>query len=107
MQVSDLSPSIHTHNPPIPPPQRMNLIVALDQCGTLVLYTGTHFVGKVHIGGVLSNLATLENFNSSGQFPKRSSLLPTASQETEFDEDLHMLSPVTPVLNYQKSMFLS
>lgn len=85
----------------------MNLIVALDACGTLVLYSGSQFVGKVHIGGVLSNLATSENFNSS-HFPKRSSLLPTAPLDGEFDHhDLHMLSPVTPILNYQKSIFMS
>lgn len=85
----------------------MSLIVGLDHCGALVLYSGPVFVGKVHISGVLFNLATVESFNNSGQFPKRSSLLPTASQESEFDEDLHLLSPVTPVLNYQKSIFHS
>lgn len=84
----------------------MNLIVALDACGTLVLYSGSQFVGKVHIGGVLSNLATSENFSS--HFPKRSSLLPTAPAESDFEHhDLHMLSPVTPVLSYQKSIFMS
>lgn len=85
----------------------MSLIVGLDQSGTVVLYSGSVFVGKVHIGGVLSNLATPETFNNSGQFPKRSSLLPTASQETEFEDDLHLLSPVTPVLSYQKSLLFS
>lgn len=85
----------------------MNLIIGLDSCGTLVLYSGPQFVGKVHIGGVLSNLATSETFNTP-HFPKRSSLLPTAPAESEFDHhDLHMLSPVTPVLNYQKSIFMS
>lgn len=85
----------------------MNLIVGLDACGTLVLYSGPHFVGKVHIGGVLSNLATKDNFHSS-QFPKRSSLLPTAPPEAEFDhKELNMLSPVAPAMNYQKAIFMS
>lgn len=85
----------------------MNLIVGLDACNTLVMYSGCAFVGKLHIGGVLSNLVTPENFNAP-HFLKRSSLLPTAPTEaTDFEQDMHMLSPVTPVLNYQKSIFMA
>ncbi|XP_058442829.1 anaphase-promoting complex subunit 1 isoform X2 [Malaya genurostris] len=83
--------------------QRLNMIVILAPCGTLMLYTGPVQVGKVHVAGILSSFVTssaLSNsFGSLQGFPRRSSLLPSAVPQVEsrFDEELHMLSPVQPL----------
>ncbi|XP_055586614.1 anaphase-promoting complex subunit 1 [Uranotaenia lowii] len=82
---------------------RLNMIAVLAPCGTLLLYTGFIQVGKVHVAGILTNFVTssaLSNsFSSLQSFPRRSSLLPTVSIQTDtgFDEELHMLSPVQPL----------
>ncbi|XP_062701630.1 anaphase-promoting complex subunit 1 [Aedes albopictus] len=84
--------------------KRLNMIAVLAPCGTLMLYSGSTQVGKVHVGGILSSFVTSTalsaSFATSQGFPRRSSLLPTvpaAQAETRFDEELHMLSPVQPL----------
>ncbi|XP_032663807.1 anaphase-promoting complex subunit 1 isoform X2 [Odontomachus brunneus] len=81
----------------------LNMIATVDLSNSIVLYTGVTCVGKLHISGILSNLAGnnyfLSNSNpkSESPFPRRSSLISqscTASHEIKFDEVLHLLSPV-------------
>ncbi|KAJ6638177.1 Anaphase-promoting complex subunit 1 [Pseudolycoriella hygida] len=76
---------------------KLKMIAVLAPCGTLMIYSGPHLIGKVHVGGALSNLANVPATNSfSGGYPRRSSLLPS-SQEARFEDGLHMLSPVYPI----------
>lgn len=74
----------------------MNMIAVLAPCGTLYLYSGAHVIGKVHVGGILSNLVNLgSSFGAS--YPRRSSLLPTINSDCKFEDELHTLSPVHPL----------
>lgn len=74
----------------------MKMIAVMDPGGTLVLYTGPHLIGKVHVGGVLSSVGNLrQSFGAS--YPRRSSLLPTINADTKFEDELHTLSPVHPL----------
>nr|CAD7262920.1 unnamed protein product [Timema shepardi] len=90
----------------------LSLIVIVDLKGGLVLYSGASIVGKVHVGGIPSALATSSylSLNLGSQFgspfQKRSSLLtsslllssrPASSLEPRFDDAVHLLSPVSPV----------
>lgn len=78
---------------------RMNMVAVLMPCGTLMLYSGPLAVGKVHVGGVLTSLPLPTSFTTPA-FPKRSSLLPnirTSAGDMNFDEEIHMLSPVQPL----------
>nr|CAD7590064.1 unnamed protein product [Timema genevievae] len=90
----------------------LSLIVIVDLKGGLVLYSGASMVGKVHVGGIPSALATSSylSLNLGSQFgspfQKRSSLLtsslllssrPASSLEPRFDDAVHLLSPVSPV----------
>ncbi|GAB0094323.1 Anaphase-promoting complex subunit 1 [Sergentomyia squamirostris] len=74
---------------------RMNMITVLAPCGTIMLYSGPVQVGKVHVGGVLSSFALIERLESFN-FPRRSSLLPTAPPESQIEDELNMFSPVHP-----------
>ncbi|XP_055843307.1 anaphase-promoting complex subunit 1 [Episyrphus balteatus] len=78
--------------------ERMKMIAILDPSGTLTLYTGTVFVSKVHVVAVIPS-SLPQSKPSCSPFPRRSSLLPTASQKSDsnFEEELHMLSPVHPL----------
>lgn len=84
---------------------RLNMIAVLGTCGTLMLYSGHSLIGKVHIGGILSSLATSSNLSNNSSFsggsalPRRSSLLPsvTVTPDQRFESELHMLSPVHPL----------
>lgn len=51
---------------------KINMVAVLSPCGTLMLYTGPSVVGKVHVGGISSNLATPSTLNTSfgGSFPR-------------------------------------
>lgn len=77
---------------------RMKMVAILDPSGTLILYTGTVFVSKVHVVAVIPS-SVPQNKPSCSPFPRRSSLLPTAPQKSDsnFEEELHMLSPVHPL----------
>nr|CAD7457684.1 unnamed protein product [Timema tahoe] len=90
----------------------LSLIVIVDLKGGLVLYSGASMVGKVHVGGIPSAMATSSylSLNLGSQFgspfQKRSSLLtsslllssrPASSLEPRFDDAVHLLSPVSPV----------
>lgn len=88
----------------VPLQKEMNMLAVLAPCGTIILYTGTTMIGKVHVGGVLTSFANLSTSFSSS-FPRRSSLLPTIISEAMFDEELHTLSPVHP-LQPQPTRFL-
>lgn len=81
--------------------KKMNMIVVLAPCGTVMIYSGSTMVGKLHVGGILSSLTTSSSLGNSfiSSFPRRSSLLPTVSitLESRFDEELHLLSPVHPL----------
>lgn len=76
----------------------MKIIAILGHCGSLILYSGSILIGKVDISGI-----TIARQPQSGQvtlssFPRRSSLLPTVSNESSFDSDeVHLLSPVYPL----------
>ena len=81
--------------------RQMNMIMVLAPCGTLMLYSGPSLVGKVHVAGILSSFVTSSAISNTfgSSFPRRSSLLPTVTNQSEsnFDEELHMLSPVPPL----------
>ncbi|XP_014469767.1 PREDICTED: anaphase-promoting complex subunit 1-like [Dinoponera quadriceps] len=81
----------------------LNMVATVDLSNNIVLYTGVTCVGKLHISGMLSNLAGNNYFlsnsvpKSESPFPRRSSLISqscTASHEIKFEEVLHSLSPV-------------
>ncbi|KAH8287008.1 hypothetical protein KR054_000545 [Drosophila jambulina] len=94
---------------------RLQMIAVLDPSGSLILYTGTVLISKVHITPLLAPTpspvpvppaapsqpkaatATAAG-NSSFVEVRRSSLLPTKAPVdlAGFDEELHMLSPILP-----------
>lgn len=74
----------------------MKMLAVLAPCGTIVLYTGSVVIGKVHVGGILSTMINLGNSFVS-TFPRRSSLLPTSHTDEIFEDELHLLSPVHPL----------
>lgn len=83
----------------------LNIIVILGICGTLMIYSGTLLIGKVHLGGILSKLmeiSSVSNLYSETGLPRRSSLLPSISHTpgAKFEDEFHTLSPVHP-LQYQ------
>lgn len=81
------------------PLPKMNMIVVLMPCGTLMMYTGAVSVGKIHVGGILSSLNVATALNTPA-FPKRSSILPNISSpivDMKLSEEFHMLSPVHPL----------
>lgn len=64
----------------------------------MLLYSGPNLIGKVDIAGVTPNRQLQSHLTQSSSFPRRSSLLPTAhSNESSFDDEVHLLSPVYPV----------
>uniref|UniRef100_A0A1I8M2U1 Uncharacterized protein n=1 Tax=Musca domestica TaxID=7370 RepID=A0A1I8M2U1_MUSDO len=93
--------------------ERMNMLAVLDTSGTLILYTGTVLVSKVHIPNTLSGntpsskmptsvqniTPSMQNKSPNTSFPRRSSLLPSAQKPSDstFEEELHLLSPVHPL----------
>ncbi|XP_046750016.1 anaphase-promoting complex subunit 1 [Diprion similis] len=85
---------------------KLHMILTIDLSNGVSLYSGVTCIGKVHIAGVLSPLASsnyyLPNFAQklgSSPFPRRSSLIvpncPMSHELAKFDEGLHLLSPVT------------
>lgn len=79
---------------------KMNMIVVLLPCGTLMIYSGPVSVGKIHVGGLLTNLTVASL--STPAFPKRSSILPNIASpvvDMKLSEEFHMLSPVHPLQN--------
>lgn len=79
------------------------MIAIVDLSNSITLYTGVTCVGKLHICGMLSNLAGSNYFLSNSNpklgspFPRRSSLISQScatSHEIKFEEALHLLSPV-------------
>lgn len=75
----------------------------MDLSNGVVLYSGVICVGKLHVTGILPNLAGCNYFLSSinpklgSPFPRRSSLISQncgAAHDLKFEEGLHLLSPV-------------
>lgn len=79
----------------------MKLLIVLAPCGSLLIYSGPNMIAKVHVGGILSTRQpTPVNLlpTATLTIPRRSSLLPTVqSNESTFDDDMHLLSPVYPL----------
>ncbi|XP_061717841.1 anaphase-promoting complex subunit 1 [Cydia pomonella] len=78
----------------------LNMIALIDESGNIILQSGNHVVGKVHVGGVLARLIDSPYTKRStfqSPFPRRSSLLPSRCNETFDDSALHLLSPVPHV----------
>lgn len=86
---------------------RLQMIAVLDPNGSLILYTGTVLISKVHITPLMAPTPSpvpvpphKKNASSSSSFVevRRSSLLPTKAPVdlAGFDEELHMLSPILP-----------
>ncbi|XP_014288938.1 anaphase-promoting complex subunit 1 [Halyomorpha halys] len=84
------------------------LAVLEPNSGSVMLYTGTLAVGKLHIAGVSAELASSSYLSSvsaaptvNSPFPKRSSLLSsTKLGDALFDDTaVHLLSPVTQVFS--------
>lgn len=91
---------------------KMNMIVALLPCGTLMLYSGPIAVGKIYVGGILSNLSSTSTVTalSTPAFPKRSSILPNIPSpmvDQKLSEQFHMLSPVQPLHSNQNQLRLN
>lgn len=81
---------------------KMNMIVALEPCGMLMLYSGCVVVGKIHVGGILNTIGMNNAVTalSTPAFPKRSSILPNISSpivDMKLTEEFHSLSPVQPL----------
>ncbi|KAJ8719345.1 hypothetical protein PYW08_011520 [Mythimna loreyi] len=81
--------------------EHLNMIALIDEAGNIILHSGNHVVGKVHVGGVLARLidspyTKRHQATFQSPFPRRSSLLPSRCNETStFDDSaLHLLSPV-------------
>ncbi|KAG5683225.1 hypothetical protein PVAND_012519 [Polypedilum vanderplanki] len=77
--------------------QKMNMIIVLLPCGTLMIYSGLVAVGKIHVGGILTNIPSAL---STPAFPKRSSILPNIASplvDLKLSEEFHSLSPVHPL----------
>ncbi|XP_054263292.1 anaphase-promoting complex subunit 1 [Macrosteles quadrilineatus] len=79
----------------------LQMYAVLEQGGGVTLYTGTTRVGKVHVAGIHTALASSSyltcattGFLHLSPYPKRSSLLPSAQTDAMFDERVHLLSPV-------------
>uniref|UniRef100_A0A0A9VWC5 Anaphase-promoting complex subunit 1 n=2 Tax=Lygus hesperus TaxID=30085 RepID=A0A0A9VWC5_LYGHE len=96
-----------------------NMLAVLESGGGVVIYTGTTCVGKLYIGGVSSEQASVSYLSAfscvakiNSPFPKpqtpalrRTSLLSsTRFGDGVFDERMHLLSPVPqegpPLLHY-------
>ncbi|KAJ8917136.1 hypothetical protein NQ315_012628 [Exocentrus adspersus] len=78
----------------------LHMLAILEHTGNVMLYSGLTVVGKLHVGGTLTqhtpspHVRRYMNFSCS-PFPRRSSLLPHIKQtDAKFDE--HLLSPVLP-----------
>nr|XP_049700108.1 anaphase-promoting complex subunit 1 [Helicoverpa armigera] len=78
--------------------EHLNMIALIDEAGNIILQSGNHVVGKVHVGGVLARLIDspyTKRATFQSPFPRRSSLLPSRCNEASFDDSaLHLLSPV-------------
>ncbi|KAI5642890.1 anaphase-promoting complex subunit 1 domain-containing protein [Phthorimaea operculella] len=77
--------------------EHLKLIALIDESGNIILQSGNHTVGKVHVGGVLARLIDSPYGRGALQspFPRRSSLLPSRIHDATFDDSaLHLLSPV-------------
>lgn len=48
----------------------MRMIAAISLCGTLTLYTGPMMVGKIHVGGILTGMASPSLTTSNLQLPR-------------------------------------
>ncbi|XP_026330751.1 anaphase-promoting complex subunit 1 isoform X3 [Hyposmocoma kahamanoa] len=75
----------------------LKMIALIDEAGNIILQSGNHAVGKLHIGGVLARLIDspyTKRGTFQSPFPRRSSLLPSRHDATFDDSALHLLSPV-------------
>ncbi|XP_046664707.1 anaphase-promoting complex subunit 1 isoform X3 [Homalodisca vitripennis] len=80
----------------------LQLLAVLEPSGGVTLYSGTNYIGKVHVAGIHSAQASSSyltcattGFLHQSPYPKRSSLLSSTHMgEALFDERVHLLSPV-------------
>ncbi|XP_055370778.1 anaphase-promoting complex subunit 1 isoform X2 [Condylostylus longicornis] len=82
--------------------EKMNMIAILDSNSSLVLYTGPVLISKVHISSLaiptFTTPITCTTATLMANFPRRSSLLPSRAQsDSQFDDELNLLSPVQPL----------
>jgi anaphase-promoting complex subunit 1 len=81
------------------------MIVIMELNGTMSIYSGTSFVGKLHIPSIIPNIVgnsyVLSHFYARellSPYPRRSSLISPSRSSTphiQFDEGVHLLSPVS------------
>lgn len=79
----------------------LHMVAILEPMGHVQLYSGPVRIAKVHVGGVSAELGAspgITRFKSP--FPRRSSLLPHATDTPRFDE--HLLSPVHPATDVRR-----
>ncbi|XP_011495610.1 PREDICTED: anaphase-promoting complex subunit 1 [Ceratosolen solmsi marchali] len=84
---------------------KLNMIVIMELNGTMSMYSGTSFVGKLHVPSIIPNVVgnsyVLSHFYTRellSPYPRRSSLISPSRSSTphvQFDEGVHLLSPVT------------
>ncbi|RZF37721.1 hypothetical protein LSTR_LSTR003132 [Laodelphax striatellus] len=87
----------------------LQMIAVLEPAGGVVLYTGTALIGKLHVAGISTALASpsylstssimiaqLQNSVTNTSHHRRSLLSSTVVGDAAFDEKVHLLSPVAP-----------
>ncbi|KAL7307917.1 hypothetical protein TKK_0000010 [Trichogramma kaykai] len=83
---------------------KLNMMAVMELNGNITIYSGSSYVGKLHIPSVLPSIVgpsfALPHFYDReimSPYPKRSSLILTAatsSPDIKFDDGVHLLSPV-------------
>ncbi|XP_008202865.1 anaphase-promoting complex subunit 1 [Nasonia vitripennis] len=83
---------------------KLNMMAVMESNGNIIIYSGTSFIGKLHIPNVVPNIVGNNYVLSSvygrdflSPYPRRSSLISPNRQSTpdvKFDEGVHLLSPV-------------
>lgn len=82
---------------------KLKMMVIMDSNGNMTMYSGTSFVGKLHIPtktpSIIGNNYILPNFHDRKKlspFPRRSSLISPSksSLPDRFEENFHLFSPV-------------
>lgn len=84
--------------------QKLKMIVLLELNGNLTIYSGTSYVGKLHIPNISTNtfgnskvLSIFYGQELLSPYPRRSSLISPCkfpTPDVKFDEGVHLLSPV-------------
>lgn len=82
----------------------LHMMAVLEPAGHVQLYSGPARIAKVHVGGVSAELASSAAMRFQSPFPRRSSLLPHATDTPRFEE--HFLSPVHPTLETRQARMM-